>query len=61
MMPGASKVRVRIAADVRDLRIIGGQVINTLPAADKINIITLAIKERLTLKGLSKLNYSAQP
>jgi hypothetical protein len=61
IMPGASKVRVKIGADACDLRIIGGQVINTLPAADKIDIITLAIQQRLTLKDLSKLNCSAQP
>ena len=36
-------------------------MINTLVAADKIDIITLAIQRRLTLKGLSKLSYSAQP
>jgi hypothetical protein len=61
MMPGAGKVKVKIVADARDLRIIGGQVINSLPAADKIDIITLAIQRWLTLKGLSKLSYSAQP
>jgi len=61
MMPGAGKVRVKIIADARDLRIIGGQVVNTLPATDKIDIITLAIQRQLTLKGLSKLSYSAQP
>ena len=61
MMPRAGKVRVTIIADVRDLRIIGGQVVNTLPATDKIDIITLAIQQQLTLKGLSKLSYSTQP
>lgn len=61
MMPGAGELRVKIVADARDLRIIGGQVISTLPAADKVDIISLAIQRRLTLKGLSKLSYSAQP
>jgi NADH oxidase (H2O2-forming) len=61
MMPGAGTVRVKIVADTRDLRIVGGQVISTLPAADKIDIITLAIQQRLTLNSLSKLSYSAQP
>jgi len=61
MMPGAGKVRVKIITDAHDLRIIGGQVVNTLPATDKIDIITLAIQRQLTLKDLSKLSYSAQP
>jgi NADH oxidase (H2O2-forming) len=61
MMPLPGKVRVKIVADAADNRVIGGQVISTLSAADKIDIITLAIQQRLTLKGLSKLSYSAQP
>lgn len=61
MMPGAGKVTVKLVADRRDLRIIGGQIISTLPATDKIDIITLAIQQRLTLKDLSGLSYSAQP
>jgi len=61
MMPDPGKLRVKIVADARDLRIIGGQVISTSIAADKIDVITLAIQRRLTLKGLSKLSYSAQP
>ncbi len=61
MMPGAGKLRVKIIADVRDLQVIGGQVISILSAADKVDVITLAIQWRLTLKGLSTLSYSAQP
>jgi len=61
MMPHAGKLRVKIIADASNLRIVGGQVISTLPVTDKIDIITLAIQRRLTLKGLSKLSYSAQP
>ena len=61
MMPDPGKVRVKIVANAGNLQVIGGQTINTLPAADKIDIITLAIQRRLTLKDLSKLSYSAQP
>ena len=62
MMPDAGKLQVKVIADTRDLRVIGAQVISSmLPATDKIDIITLAIQRRLTLKGLSKLSYSAQP
>jgi hypothetical protein len=31
------------------------------PVTDKTDIVTLAIQRRMTLKGLSRLAYSAQP
>lgn len=61
MMPNAGKLRIKIIADIRDLRIVGAQIISILSATDKIDIITLAIQRKLTLKGLAKLSYSAQP
>ena len=61
MMPGADNLKVKIVADARDLKIIGAQVISGLSATDKIDVISLAIQNRLTLKQLSKLSYSAQP
>jgi NADH oxidase (H2O2-forming) len=61
MMPGAGSLKVKIVADSRDLRLIGAQVVSTLAATDKIDLLTLAIQRRMTLKGLSKLSYSAQP
>jgi NADPH-dependent 2,4-dienoyl-CoA reductase/sulfur reductase-like enzyme len=61
MMPGAGALKVKVVADVRDLRILGAQVLSALPVTDKIDILTLAIQRRLTLKGLTRLNYSAQP
>lgn len=61
MMPTAGKLRVKIVADTRHLRVIGAQIVSHLPATDKIDIITLAIQRKMTLKGLAKLSYSAQP
>ncbi|MBN2456110.1 MAG: FAD-dependent oxidoreductase [Sedimentisphaerales bacterium] len=61
MMPGAGKLKVKIVADATNLQVIGGQVISTLPVTDKIDILTLALQRRLTLKDLSQLSYSAQP
>jgi NADPH-dependent 2,4-dienoyl-CoA reductase/sulfur reductase-like enzyme len=61
MMPGAGALKVKVVADARDLRIIGAQVLSTLPVTDKIDTLTLAIQRRLTLKGLTRLSYSAQP
>ncbi len=61
MMPGADSLKVKIIADARDLKIIGAQVISGLSATDKIDVISLAIQNQLTLRGLAKLSYSAQP
>jgi NADH oxidase (H2O2-forming) len=61
MMPGADTLKLKIVADKKNMRVIGGQVISKLPATDKIDVITLAIQRRMTLKGLSKLSYSSQP
>lgn len=61
MMPGADTLKVKIVADKKNMRVIGGQVLSKLAATDKVDVITLAIQRRMTLKGLSKLSYSAQP
>ncbi len=61
MMPNAGKLKVKIIADAKDLRILGGQIVSTLPTTDKVDILSLAILHRTTLKGLAKLSYSAQP
>lgn len=61
MMPGAEKLKVKIVADKKNMRVIGAQVLSKLPATDKIDVITLAIQQGMTLNGLSRLSYSAQP
>lgn len=61
MMPGASPVRVKVVAERDSGRILGGQVLSEVSATDKVDVLTLAIQQRLTLKELSQLSYSAQP
>ena len=61
MMPGAEQLKVKVVANATDLRIIGAQVISALPATDKVDVLTLAIQQQLTLKQLAQLSYSAQP
>jgi len=61
MMPGAETLKVKIIADQKHLRVIGGQIVSKTPVTDKTDIVTLAIQRRMTLKGLSRLAYSAQP
>jgi NADH dehydrogenase/NADH oxidase (H2O2-forming) len=61
MMPGAGTLKVSIVADRKDSRIVGCQILSKLPVTDKTDIVTLAIQRQTTLKGLSRLAYSAQP
>jgi NADPH-dependent 2,4-dienoyl-CoA reductase/sulfur reductase-like enzyme len=62
MMPEAGTLKVKIVADLKLLRIVGCQILSQkLSATDKTDIVTLAMQQRMTLKGLSKLAYSAQP
>jgi NADPH-dependent 2,4-dienoyl-CoA reductase/sulfur reductase-like enzyme len=61
MMPGAGQLKVKVVADARDHRIVGGQVLSELPAADKVDVLTLAIQQRMTLEELAGLSYCAQP
>lgn len=62
IMSEAGPLKVKIVAEKGSLRIVGGQVLSdSFPATDKTDILTLAIQRRMTLKGLSRLAYSAQP
>ena len=61
MMPGATELKVKIVADARTGRVLGGQVLGEVPTTDKVDTITLAIQQGLTVKQLAKLSYSAQP
>lgn len=61
MMPGARKVQVKLVADVTDGRIIGGQILGPEAVAERIDLITLVIQQRMTAADLSQLSYSAQP
>ncbi len=61
IMPGAEKIRVKLVADAGSGRILGGQVIGKEAVAERIDVITLAIQQGMTLAGLAQLSYSAQP
>ena len=61
MMPGATDVRVKIVADLASDRVLGGQVLAQVPTTDRIDVVTLAIQQKLTVAELAKLSYSAQP
>ncbi len=61
MMPGAEELRVKIVADADSRGIIGGQVVGPASVTDKVDILTLAIQQEMTVAELARLSYSAQP
>lgn len=61
IMPGATKIKMKLTANAETLRVIGGQILAETPVTDKVDIITLAIQHRLTVHDLVEFSYSAQP
>ena len=61
MMPGASKVMVKLVADAETGIIIGGQAYGKEAIAERIDTITMAISCGMTAKQLAQFSYSAQP
>ncbi len=61
IMPGATPVKVKIVAEKDTGRILGGQVLGQEAVAQRVDIITLAIQQRLSVHELAELSYSAQP
>jgi len=61
IMPGAKHIKMKLIADKKTLRVIGGQIVSGSTVTDKIDIITLAIQNGLTTWNLTNFSYSAQP
>ncbi len=61
IMPNAKKVRLKLIADKKTHKIIGGQFISGEPVADKVDQITMAIQFGNTVEQLTSFSYSAQP
>ena len=60
-MPGAKKVRMKLIAEKGTLRILGAQFLSGEPVTDKVDVMTLAIQNGLTITHLAELSYSSQP
>lgn len=43
------------------LRVLGAQFLSGEPVTDKVDVMTLAIQNELTVANLAELSYSAQP
>ncbi len=60
-MPNTKKVRMKLLADRNTMKIVGAQIVSGLPVTDKLDIITLAIQNGLTVPQIRNLSYSSQP
>lgn len=61
IMPDKKDLRVKLIADRKSQRIIGGQVVSGEPAATLIDLISFAIQNGATVNDMMDLSYSAQP
>lgn len=61
IIPGAKKVKVKLIADRRTQRIIGGQVAGGEAITERVDLITFAMQKQATASDLAMLSYSAQP
>ena len=61
MMPKVGDITVKLVFRKDNNQIIGGQVVGTEAVAERIDLITLAIQQKLTSADLARFSYSAQP
>lgn len=61
IMPDSKKVQIKLVAEAETGRLLGGQVIAAEAVAERIDLITFAIQQKLTVNDLAGLSYSAQP
>lgn len=60
IMPDAKTLHVKIISDIKG-NIIGGQVVGSEAVAERIDVISTFIQNKLNVYDMSKLSYSAQP
>lgn len=61
ILPNSKKVKMKLIADKKSLRVLGAQIVSGSPVIDKLNAVTLAIQNKLTVQHLAELGYAAQP
>ena len=61
IMPSAKPVEVKLIADKKSQKILGGQIVSGEPVTDKIDQITMAVQFGISVKDLVQLSYSSQP
>jgi NADH oxidase (H2O2-forming) len=60
-MPGAVDISVKVIADLDTGRIVGGQAIGEEGAAWRVNMIAMAVKEKITLSDFSEIELAYCP
>jgi pyruvate/2-oxoglutarate dehydrogenase complex dihydrolipoamide dehydrogenase (E3) component len=60
-MPGAKDISVKIVVDAETGRLLGGQAIGEEGAAWRINVISVAIKNKMTIEDLTKVELAYCP
>ncbi len=61
ILPNAKKIKMKLVADRKSLRVLGAQMVSGSPVIDKLNTVTPAIQNKLTVRHLAELSYAAQP
>ncbi len=61
IMPGAQQIHLKLIVEKNTKMLLGAQIISQEPVTDKIDILTLAIQNNLTIEELVDLSYSSQP
>jgi len=61
IMPDAKPIRLKLIADRKTHRLLGGQVISGEAVSARVDLLTFAIQKKTTIEELADLSYSAQP
>ena len=61
IFPEPGFVKIKLIVDRPSMRLLGAQVVGTMCVTERIDLLTFAIQNKLTVAQLSKLSYSAQP
>ncbi len=61
IMPGQKELRLKLIADKKTKRIIGGQAFSGEPVTTLIDLISFAIQQRATVEDMLNISYSSQP
>jgi NADH oxidase (H2O2-forming) len=59
--PGGKPITVKLLVEPNEHRLVGGQVIASDGAAERVNLLALAIKKGVTIEELSRIDYCYVP
>jgi NADH oxidase (H2O2-forming) len=59
--PGGKPITVKLLVEPKEHRLVGGQVIASDGAAERVNLLALAIKRSVTIEELSRIDYCYVP